>query len=51
MNINLSKGHENYNFQIPVKVILDDYDFPILLEREKAFSTNSKLLLMKITRE
>ena len=27
MNITIEKGHEHYNFQIPVKVILDDYDF------------------------
>ncbi len=33
MNILIEKGHEHYNFQIPVKVILGDYDFPVLLGR------------------
>ena len=29
----LAKGHEQYTFQLPVKVILGDYDLPILLGR------------------
>ena len=33
----ISKGHENYRFNMPVKVILDDYDFPILLGRSGFF--------------
>ena len=33
----VKKGHENYRFNIPVKVILDDYDFPILLGRAGFF--------------
>lgn len=33
MNVLIEKGHEHYNFQIPVKVILDGYDFPVLLGR------------------
>lgn len=33
MNIELGKGHENYSFRIPVKVILDDSDFPPLIGR------------------
>lgn len=37
MNIKVEKGHERYSFQIPVKVILGDYDFPILLGREGFF--------------
>ena len=37
MNITIEKGHEHYNFQIPVKVILDDYDFPVLLGRSGIF--------------
>jgi len=37
MNITIEKGHEHYNFQIPVKVILGDYDFPILLGRAGFF--------------
>ena len=37
VNITIEKGHEHYNFQIPVKVILGDYDFPILLGRAGFF--------------
>ena len=33
MNIKVEKGHESYSFQIPVKVILGNYDFPILIGR------------------
>lgn len=33
MNIALEKGHEHYKMQIPVKVILGNYDFPVLLGR------------------
>lgn len=33
----ISKGHENYRFSMPVKVILDNYDFPILLGRSGFF--------------
>jgi len=33
VNITVEKGHEHYTFQIPVKVILGDYDFPLLLGR------------------
>lgn len=33
MNITVERGHEHYTFQIPVKVILDDYEFPVLLGR------------------
>jgi len=35
--INIKKGHENYNFQIPVKVILAD-NIPIILGREGFFN-------------
>lgn len=31
--ITIEKGHEKYSFYIPVKVILENYDFPILLGR------------------
>ena len=34
----LEKGHEHYSFTIPVKVILGDYDFPILLGRTGFFN-------------
>ena len=37
VKIMVKKGHERYDFSIPVKVILDDYDFPILLGREGFF--------------
>lgn len=33
VRIQVSKGHEVYNFTIPFKVILGKYDFPILLGR------------------
>lgn len=38
VNILIEKGHERYNFSIPIKVILDEYDFPILLGREGFFN-------------
>ena len=37
MNATIEKGHERYIFQIPVKVIVGDYDFPILLGRAGFF--------------
>jgi hypothetical protein len=37
MAITVKKGHERYSFQIPVKVILENYDFPILLGRAGFF--------------
>lgn len=37
MNITIEKGHESYSFQIPVKVILGNYDFPVLLGRAGFF--------------
>lgn len=33
----IEKGHEHYTFQIPIKVILGDYDFPIILGRAGFF--------------
>lgn len=38
VSILIEKGHEHYNFQIPVKVILGNYDFPILLGRAGFFN-------------
>ena len=35
--ITLNRGHEHYKFLIPVKVILGDYDFPVLLGRAGFF--------------
>lgn len=37
MEIMVEKGHERYNFRIPVKVIIGPYDFPILLGRAGFF--------------
>jgi hypothetical protein len=37
MGITVEKGHERYNFTIPVKVILGEYDFPVLLGRAGFF--------------
>lgn len=37
VNITVEKGHEVYNFNIPVKVILGKYDFPVLLGRNGFF--------------
>lgn len=37
MNITIEKVHEHYNFQTPVKVILGNYDFPVLLGRDGFF--------------
>ena len=31
--IRIHKGHEDYRLSLPLKVILDNYDFPILLGR------------------
>ncbi|MDP4012227.1 MAG: hypothetical protein Q8R00_01315 [Candidatus Nanoarchaeia archaeon] len=33
----VEKGHEHYTFQIPIKIILGDYDLPILLGRAGFF--------------
>lgn len=37
VTILIAKGHESYRFTIPMKVILDKYDFPILLGRAGFF--------------
>ena len=37
INIIIEKGHEKYAFEIPIKVILDHYDFPVILGREGFF--------------
>lgn len=58
VTIRISKGHENYNFTIPVKVILEDVDFPVLLGRKGFFDkfriifdeANEKLSLKRNTR-
>ena len=37
MSVLVEKGHEKYAFQIPVKVILGKFDFPVLLGRAGFF--------------
>ncbi len=37
VNIVVTKGHEYYSILLPVKVIMGDYDFPILLGRAGFF--------------
>ena len=37
MSLAIEKAHEHYELTIPVKVILGDYDFPILLGRAGFF--------------
>lgn len=37
MRVIIEKGHEHYSLEIPAKIILGDYDFPILLGREGFF--------------
>jgi len=57
VDIMVEKGHEHYSFQMPVKVVLDNYDFPMLLGRNGFFDkfvitfdqTNEKVLLKKLT--
>ncbi len=57
VNINIQKGHENYNFNLPIKVVLDNYDFPIILGRIGFFDKfiisfnqkREKILLKKIS--
>lgn len=57
VKISIQKGHERYSFSIPIKVILDDYNFPILLGRLGFFDKfvitfdqeNEKVLLKRKT--
>ena len=37
VNITIRKGHEHYKFLIPIKVILGNFDFPVLLGRAGFF--------------
>jgi len=37
MNVEITKNHEKYPLRIPVKVILDGYDFPPLIGRAGFF--------------
>lgn len=57
VKILVHKGHESYTFTIPIKIIMDDYDFPILLGIEGFFDKfvitfdqkNEKVLLKRRT--
>lgn len=57
VSVTIEKGHEHYAFQMPVKVILGNYDFPILLGRAGFFDkfvisfnqSQEKVLLKRIT--
>ena len=37
VRIQITNGHEKYSFSIHIKIILDEYDFPILLGRAGFF--------------
>ena len=58
VSIIIEKGHEHYSFQIPIKVILGNYDFPILLGRAGFFDkfvisfnqAQEKVLLKRVIR-
>ena len=58
VNLTIKKVHESYDFQIPVKVILGPYDFPILLGRSGFFEKfvvsfdqmQERVLLKRISR-
>lgn len=54
MNIEINKHHEKFSFRIPVKVIIDDYDFPPLIGRavffdkfEITFKQSEKKVILK----
>ena len=38
VNLTLEKDHERYTLCIPVSIVLNDYDFPVLLGREGFFN-------------
>jgi hypothetical protein len=58
MFVTVEKGHEHYTFEIPVKVILGYYDFPVLLGRAGFFDkfvisfdqVKEKVSLKRVTR-
>lgn len=60
IKIRLSKGHESYDMTIPVKVIIDDYDFGVMLLGRKGFfdrfiikfdENGGKITLKKLERQ
>ena len=58
MGVVVHKGHERYSFQIPVKVILGKFDFPVLIGRLGFFNrfvisfdqSREKVMLKKMSR-
>lgn len=59
VKILIDKGHERYSFSLPVKIIMDEYNFPVLLGRLGFFDKfvitfdqeNERVLLKKRTQE
>jgi predicted aspartyl protease len=58
MKIEFGKTHENYSFEIPVKVILSNYDFPPLIGRaiffdkfNIIFKQNERRVSLKLARD
>ena len=59
MNVEINKNHENYRFRVPVKVILDGYDFPPLIGRAVFFDkfditfkqSEKKVILKPVTQK
>lgn len=37
IRVMISKGHERYIFRLPVKIVIDEYNFPVLLGRNGFF--------------
>ena len=58
INILIEQKHERYNLGLPIKIILDDYSFPLLLGRAGFFDEfiitfdqpKGRVVLKKITR-
>ena len=58
ISLEIQKGHEQYSIQLPLKVIISDYEFPVLLGRAGFFDKfiitfdqrNEKILLKKISK-
>lgn len=58
LNLEIGKGHERYKLRIPVKVILDDSDFPPLIGRAEFFDyfditfkqSEKKIFLKQVSR-
>jgi len=37
VGIRIAKGHDNISFKLPVAVIMDEYEFPVILGRNEFF--------------